>query len=233
MPDEGDVKAPARRDDSVNPIADWYIRNPIVRGLVALVPYAGGALDVAIVTEMDNMGRKKVERFFAELERGDVQLTEEMVKSDDFLHRFTITARAVTMQGQTEKIDLFANLLRNGLGPEQISTAEYEELAQILDTLSIRELKLLDLMEQNMQSLPIERGRPVPAPSEFWNRVIDKVSAALSVRKDELAAMLTRVQRTGCYVENPSTSWDLGGHQGYTTALWRKFRKFVLDAEET
>jgi len=232
MADDIKPKMPVRRDDSVNPIADWYIHNPIIRGLVAAVPYAGGGLDVAIATKIDDMARKRVERLFESLERGEFQLTEEVVKSDEFLHRFVIVARAVTTQGQNEKIDLFASLLKNGASSKQLGSAEYEELVQILDTLSIRELTLLELMEENMQSLPVERGRPVPAPSEFWNRVVGKVSDSLGVRKDELAAMLTRVQRTGCYVENPSTSWDIGGHQGYTTALWRKFRKFVLDKAE-
>jgi hypothetical protein len=230
VPDKVDHQI-VRRDDNVNPIVDWYAHNPILRGLVGLVPYAGSGLDTAVVTAYANVQRRRIETFFEALATGGIELTDEIIQSDEFLHRFMITARAVTAQGQAEKIKLFANLLRNGFDSGALSTAEYEELLRILDSLSVRELRVLEMMEQRLRTVPVERGRPTPLPTESWDRIIDDIASALGVSRQELAAMLSRVQRTGCYMENQTTTWGYGG-PGYTTALWQKVRNFILGSSK-
>jgi hypothetical protein len=216
-----------KRDDSINPVVDYYIHSPIVRGLINLVPYASG-LDLAVATAYDNMAKRRVDDFFEALGRGEVRLTPEVIKSDEFLHRFMITVRAVTKQGEADKVQFFANLLKNGFDSATLSAAEYEELLEILDTLSARELRMLDLMQQKVSGAA-GNLKPGPLPSEYWNRIIESVAAAIGTSREELGAMLTRVQRTGCYMENKSTSWDYGG-QGYTTALWDKLQRFILES---
>lgn len=221
-----------QRDDSMNSVLEFYRRSPIVRGLVQLVPYGGPALDAAIISAFDLMGQKRIDRFFRDLEENKLELTPDVVQSDEFLHRFMITSRAVMVQGEAEKIRLFANLLKRGTTSADLSTAEYEEFTQILEALSTRELHLLRLIDENQKSLPVERGKPAPASGEFWNRLIDEAANTLNVTSAEIGAMLVRLTRTGCYIENPSTSWQYG-RQGYTTAIWRRFRKYVIDSATT
>lgn len=231
MSDQKDPGQIVQQDDTISPVVDFYRRNPIIRGLAQLVPYGGPALDAAIISAYDGMAQKRVKQFFQDLEQNNVQLTPEIVQSDEFLHRFMITSRAVMAQGESEKLRLFANLLTNGISND-LSTAEYEEFTQILEALSTRELHLLRLIDERQRSQPMERGKPAPASGEFWNRLIDEAAYSLSVTPAEIAAMLVRLTRTGCYMENPSTSWQYG-QQGYTTAIWRKFRKFVVDSAES
>ena len=107
-----------------------YAGNPIIRGLVQLIPAGiGSALDVLIVDKAERMKKERVRTFFDELGRGDVALTEELVQSDDFLHSLDATMRAAFRTRREEKVRMFARLLKRGaIDGQAASLDDYEEM---------------------------------------------------------------------------------------------------------
>ena len=100
------------KDTALMRIAGAYEDNAVVRALVQLitehVPLGiGSALDAAITKRVENLR----EEFFDELASGEVELTEEVIAQDDFLHAYFSTVRAAMAAHQTEKIRLFARML--------------------------------------------------------------------------------------------------------------------------
>jgi hypothetical protein len=67
-------------------LADYYKSNPLIRGLIQLVPCGiGSAIDVAFMIKIENMRKERFWVFFDELSNGSRDLTESMIQEEDFL----------------------------------------------------------------------------------------------------------------------------------------------------
>jgi hypothetical protein len=139
-----------RSEKLVTKASGLYLKNPIVRSLAQLVPWGiGGAVDTLVAARYQRMVEERRRHFFEELDRGERQLTAELESSDDFLHCFAITLRAVHRTRRHEKIQLFGRLFSAAVSTDPaVSTDEYEELLSILDELSVKDLKVLMALEE-------------------------------------------------------------------------------------
>lgn len=117
--------------------------------------------------------------FFNELADCKIELTPELVKSEDFLHCFFATTKAAINSRRREKIKMFARLLNSSIQQSNFSnTDEYEEYLSILDELSFRELSILVTLHKYESTLTIKRepentnlDEMVPFWREFENDI--------------------------------------------------------------
>ena len=59
----------------------------MIRSLVQLIPFGvGSAVDTGIAVRLSNIREERLRSFFDELAEGDVDLPEELLESDDFIH---------------------------------------------------------------------------------------------------------------------------------------------------
>jgi hypothetical protein len=134
-------------------------------------------------------------------------------------------------ESQREKLHLFANLLASA-HHAKLEDSDFKELLQTLEDMSARELQLLTLLERHEGRFGRLNLSPVQYTSQFWNDFMTEASMMFGVDKEEVAAMLARVTRTGCYKEIVGGYLNYAGGQGGTTPLWQKFKQFVLEASK-
>ena len=145
------------------------------------------------------MRTERTERFFDRLRENGLTLTAEEIEREDFLHCFFVTTDAALRSRRREKIDLLADLLTGSVRSDKVDSAdEYEEMLQILDDLSYRELTTLSLMEKVESETP----RDDPHDESPWvkrcRKTLDSLLEerfALSV--DEIDPFLRRLGRSG------------------------------------
>lgn len=198
-------------------IEEKYARNPVLKGLIQLVPFGiGSAIDASTSVHLQNIYLKRMRFFFDELAEGKMVLTPDLLESEDFLHCFFATTKAALNSRRSEKIKMFARLLNSTVEPNTfLNTDEYEEFLNILDELSLRELLILFTLDKYESKLTI---KPEPGKTNlneiipFWGEFENEIHLKLGVPKNEIDAALIRLVRTGCY--ELFTGEYMGGTQG-------------------
>lgn len=190
--------------EKLNPVgqlAKYYQCQPIVQALVNAIPAVGGSLDTLLNARAQQIAEERTKDFFDELSEGSLELTEQTIQSEDFIHRWVITAKVAVNTRRREKIRLFARLLKSSfLSDISVTTDEYEEYLIILDELSYRELLVLSILERYEREFPpSENENELQKASRFWEQFVSEVNQQLGLTTDETNAMLTRLNRSGCY----------------------------------
>lgn len=216
-------------DSTLARLVARYERQPILRGLVQLVPFgAGSAIDLALLTHFSNLREERLREFFDELAAGEVALTEEAVRSDSFLHCYFATIKAAVNSRRREKIRALGRMLtrsviQNGIREPDI----YEECLSILEELSERELRILSILDARSTAHPHrEDQNPLQHAAQFWDSFVADACAELGIVPDELGAMLTRLARTGLYAPIVGSYWDYKG-EGRLTPLFHRLKELV------
>ena len=113
---------------AIEKLLQRYERNPIIKGLIQLIPYSiGGAIDATLAATLLNIREKRLRIFFDELGSGRIELTQNLIASEDFLHCYFATVKAALNSRREEKIRMFARLLKSYTLPNSFSgTDEYE-----------------------------------------------------------------------------------------------------------
>jgi hypothetical protein len=211
-------------------LAKRYQRYPVLRGLIQLIPFGiGSGIDAALLTRLQNISEERTKAFFDELAEGNIVLKPELLESEDFLHCFFATAKAALNTRRREKIKFFAKLLKASTLPDAFSnTDEYEEYLWILDELSFRELSILFILDNYESQFPkIAEENDLQRANRFWDRFTTELIEKLSVPKDEIDAILTRLNRTGCYETFVGGYFDYTGGKGKLTSTYFRLKKLI------
>lgn len=123
---------------------------------------------------------------------------------------------------------MFARLLKSStLTDSFLSTDEYEEYLKILDELSYRELLILFILEKyESNSISKDDKTGAQAIHPFWDRFYEEIEKKLSIPKNEIDAVLTRLNRTGCY-ETIIGYLDETGTEGNLTPTYFRLKKLI------
>ena len=213
---------------TIEQLSDMYQTNPVIRALVQLIPIVS-IVDAALVTKIEKIHTKKARVFFDELENGTVQLTQEMIESEDFLHCYFSTFKAALNSHRREKICYFARLLTSSITLSEISTIdEYEEYLSILDDLSFRELKLLIVLSRYEKEFFLQGDKnPLQRANRFWEQFSLEVCSKFSISDGELDGMLARLNRTGLYKTIIGTYVGYNGGRGELTPMYAKLEEMI------
>lgn len=133
-----------------NKLIKNYETSTLIRGLIQLVPFGIGAgVDTALVTHLQNIRYKRYKIFFDEFLDEKLNIQDSLLNSEDFLHCYFKTLNAALNTRRDEKIKMFAKMLKSAtLSNTYKDIDEYEELLNILDELSYRELFILFKMDK-------------------------------------------------------------------------------------
>jgi len=182
--------------------------HPLVVGLTSILPGVGPAVYAGASAQVQEMYQKSVRSFFQQLSDGTTPLTPKLVESQDFLHAYFSTFSAAMRSSRSEKIRLFARLLRKYAESEQAAMGEnteaeregladdFEENLQILDDLSLREFRILCILRRFEESHPIENGSFQLRNTTFWHSFCGELWK-LGVK--DINGTMARLTRTGLY----------------------------------
>jgi hypothetical protein len=211
-------------------ILESYEKKPVIRGLIQLIPFGiGSGIDVALTTQLDNIRNERAKEFFDELSSGDVELTPELLESEDFLHCYFTTTKLALNSRRREKIRMFARLLKSATGEANFSsTDEYEDYLNILDELSYRELTILFKLHKYESEYFLKEGEnDLQRATRFWDMFTKELTGQVGIPELEVDALLTRLNRTGCYETFVGSYWDYTGGKGKLTPTFYRLIELI------
>lgn len=208
----------------------YYEKNPLMRALVPLIftPFAAG-LDAALLQKLQNIREERVRAFFDGLAEGKIELTEDLIKNEDFLHCFFITAKAALNTRRREKIKMFARLLKTAVVEDTFSNIdEYEEYLSILDELNYQEFSMLLLLDKYESKYPRkDTENELQRAWRFWPDFINELEKELKFPKEEINDRLARLNRTGCYETFVGGYANYSGGVGKLTSTYFRLKKLI------
>ena len=239
--------AESKRSSAIMRIAEAYEDKPVIRALiqvaVAPIPLGiGSAIDSGMTKAIENIREERARSFFDQLSLGAVQLTQDLIQQEDFLHAYFATLKASLATRQSEKIRLFANLLLQSVTRGEIASERFEDYLSILDDLSLREMKLLLLLKSFEDANPFmpkqegedgELENDLQRANRYWSDFEKTAYDELGIEADELEAYLTRLNRSGLYKTLVGTYLDYTGGRGKTTSLFSRFAEWLVDIDAT
>ena len=203
-------------------------KNPLIRALIQLIPYAGGSMDTLMMAQVERIKVQRTRAFFDELSRGEVELNEELIESEDFLHCFFVSWDAGVKARRREKTALFARLLKSAFTenhPRNID--EFEEFASILDDLSYEEWRVLTILDSYSSRPRDSEQNDLLWSLTFWDDFRSTVMQELRIPQDEFTPFMNRLNRTGLYDQIVGTYWDYAGGVGMLTPRFHRLKSFV------
>lgn len=211
-----------------------YYDNRYVRALIQLVPYGiGSAVDVFIHETIEKMRIDRLRAFYTQLEFGKIELTEEIIQNEEFLHCYFSTIKCVLNTSRKEKIELFGKLFNKSIKASLIfDTDNYEYFLKILDELSLVEIQILNLLDRlESQTNPEDRLRNhiLRANVEIWKEFRVEMKSQFNIEDNLLDETLIRIERTGCLYIPRITSNDLRPYAAMTTEIYRKLKELIFE----
>ena len=205
-----------------------HYEKPLIRALIQIIPSYGGVIDTLVMGPVERIKLERTRAFFDELSRGEVELNEELIESEDFLHCFFMSWEAGVKARRREKTALFARLLKSAFTenhPRNID--EFEEFASILDDLSYEEWRVLTILDSYSSRPRDSDQNDLLWSLTFWEDFRSIVEQELEIPQDEFTPFMNRLNRTGLYDQIVGTYWDYGGGVGMLTPRFHRLKSFV------
>lgn len=128
--------------------------NPVISAFVSsikTVPFLGDLIDDSLEYTLTEFQNRKQQQLLEVINNASVgSVTSDMVNDVEFIMSFAKTRNAVNKVLNGDKVKFYGNLLTNGYlnGKEKISTDEFEEYIELINTLSYRELEYLSFFKE-------------------------------------------------------------------------------------
>lgn len=180
----------------------------------------------ALSAYIEGHREERFKTMIEQLESNEIDFTDDVVQSDEFVHAVVVTTEAVLKTHREEKIQFLANLLSSSVEEDdylQTSIDEFEELTRILDGLSYREIIILTILDEYEERYRQENGvDEIDQPVDYWDEMEDEVSGRLDLEEKEVSGILIGLNRTGCM----RTFAGYGGKiLGRLTPIWSKLKE--------
>ena len=89
-------------------LLEKYTSHPLIRVLAQLIPFGiGSGLDIFLTEKVVSLKSRRFEVLLDTLLENEVDLTEELITTEDFLHNYFKTVQVVVNIRRQEKINLF------------------------------------------------------------------------------------------------------------------------------
>lgn len=177
-----------------------------------------------------NEGNRYVDKLRKSYNASVGSVTSDMVNDVEFIMSFAKTRNAVNKVLNGDKVKFYGNLLTNGYlnGKEKISTDEFEEYIELINTLSYRELEYLSFFKEFSNEY---NGRLV---YQNWRKFCTEFRKKFPHR--DVDSVFKRLQRTGFLsevietsdVEGETLSLDINSVGFEAESEFSRFNEIVL-----
>lgn len=225
-------------------LSDSYTSSSSIPTLIQLAAISHpwmNVLTAPIAPILNRIREERMRTFFDALAEGEIELTDEMIQSENFLHYYHATASAAFKTRQREKIRWFAHLLLAGAraDPHVEFENEYEDLLKVLDDTTYRELGVLAILAELEERYPLaaedaregNERRIYLRAHRIWNPDFGNFEKVACVRigllPSELQATLTRLTRTGLYRQIITMVSGYTGNLGTLTPLYYRLANII------
>lgn len=211
-----------------NSLARLYEKTPVIQALLQLIPYLGGPIHTLIHSTLQRMEEGRIRALLDALSHGKLELSEELIESEDFLHCFCATYKAVLNTRRREKIELFARLLKSAFTetrPRDID--EFEEFISILDDLTYEEWCALTILDSFSSRSRKADDNDLTWSRTFWDEFSRTVERQLKIPSDEFTPFMNRLGRTGLYDQLAGAYLDYAGGVGKLTPRFHRLKSFI------
>lgn len=214
--------------------------NKYVRSLIQLVPFGvGSVVDTYLIETIDKIQKERLETFFNQLENGQIELTDELIKSEDFLHNYFSTVRIVLNTRRREKITLIGNLFNSAINISIINeeSESYEKNLKILDELSFFEIQILQVLKGLEDSKTTikdgdDRWSKLKANQTIWKEFENNMFNDFEIARNGLDEILIRIERTGClYIPRISAN-DYRPYCAITTTIFNELLNLIINKKQ-
>lgn len=214
----------------VGNLSERYSDKPIIRSLLHLLPGWDSA-DVLLQQRTDEIRSERKKTFFDELAAGKHELNEDLIQSEDFLHKYFSTVKAAINTRQREKIRQFARLLDASATPDLLfDSDEYDELLSTLDSISLREFKALVVLNRlECENPKLDSENDYQKIERYWAKYQQDVIESLKISEGFFDAFMVRLERTGLFLRLPAGYGSPTGTMGQTSELFRRLYELVVD----
>lgn len=213
-----------------------HLARAVVRQLSIYGIPVGDVIDSLAAEAYNKIHIERAAIFFEELDKGQIELTQEVIQSEEFLFSLFAALKASLYTRQKEKVRFFAKLFAKHLTENQFSQAdEYDDYLKILDELTFREIYMLYRLKQYEDTAHLievdendeDKDDELRVAGRYWRDFSREMHETLGIEYPEIAGLLTRAGRTGCYA--PITSMTLGyrGDRGKTTRVFEKLVEMI------
>lgn len=149
-------------NNQIKKISEDYSNNPVLRSLINLIPYVGGAIDVLITTKIQEISWKRLNNYLDLLQKqfenvNESKIDKDYLQSEEFYDLFLQTARASTRTRSEEKTKLFAKIFKNAITREFNNPLSPEDLVSIIDNFSENDITFIKILQEYFDSPNVER----------------------------------------------------------------------------
>lgn len=208
--------------------------NPVISAFVSsikTVPFFGDLIDDSLEYTLTDFQNKKQQQLLEVINNASVgSVTSDMVNDVEFIMSFAKTQNAVNKALNGDKVKFYGNLLINGYlnGNDKISTDEFEEYIELINTLSYRELEYLSFFKEHSDK---HRGILIYQHWEEFSKEFEN-----KFPKRDVYFVYKRLERTGFIsevtetesVEENTGSLDIDSIGYKTESELSRFNEMVL-----
>ncbi|MDI9866323.1 hypothetical protein QM480_18430 [Flectobacillus sp. DC10W] len=153
----------------------------LIGGLGIMIPFVSVA-DSVIGASINKLKQKRLKTFFDELNQGDIVLTEEQIKSDDFLNAYFETANYVLRTKSDEKIKRFALILKR-VYSNDLTIEDFDDYIKVFDDLTDREFAILNVKYRfEQENVANPNGlNPFQLSESYWANFKNEVANKLNI----------------------------------------------------
>ena len=208
------------------------LRSALTAGAKEL-PLLGYAYN--LISEYQN---SKVEYFIEEFEKELISQENipEAMKMDYF-HNAYVTLSIITKIRQLERIQIFAKIFAaytnciNTSGDLTELHDDYEEYAYILESLTIREFTLLNILYKYeiKENIKLDCKNILQSVIPYWGDFLNEVTSTLNMDMYNVNGMLSKLNGTGLYQTIHGGYMGYTGNKGHLTPLCYKIIEFITN----
>ena len=144
---------------------------------------------------------ERTNQFFTELGDGEVDLDEGTIESKDFTYAFFQCYKYAMNSRRSEKVKLFARLLKAGINKGlEDNYEEFEEYSKNLDQLSYREINVLYILSEvhdNHQPPPNDANDYIDWLNRYQNKVIEEIATKCNIKPELIPSTVESISKTG------------------------------------
>lgn len=219
-----------------NSLARKYKNNPLPSAALSVlsgIPVVGMVIEggqVILEHKIDQIYYDRLITMLDELNSSHQIIPDKLIDEEPFIHSVFLIYKSAINTFHREKIRYFARILRSSINKQELASDKFEEFIDILNGLSVRELRLLQLLHQFELKHPLEEGSDInelQIATQYWQDFTSQAHEQLDISEDMLPSMLVRLTRTGLYRIIIGSYLGYKGREGKTTALFKEFTEWI------